>query len=197
MIDYAVARLCAEDLLPSAIFRRISDHATFLGHVAGYTVMDDADLLRVTEVCLRNLDRLDSDGLTPDARLRLVLVPELWERLRPGSRAVLRRISSSLAEYHWDDRSSFFSRLLSLEQRSRLREASDCLRDDVERTAIVDATALVEQVRFALAGSRAADRWSPADCVYEPGFTYRLVPAIAWRVLMRGRACTDVEGGSR
>ena len=44
---------------------------------------------------------------------------------------------------------------------------------------------LVAQVRFAIAGSRAADHWTPDACVYGPAFTYRLVPVIACRALDR------------
>jgi hypothetical protein len=192
-VDVAVAQLCAEDLVPPTVLRRVADRARFLDEVARYAAMEDDELHRATEVCLRNLERLDSEveyELGPDARLRHVLVPELWERVRPGSRDALRRISTTLAEYDPDtDRPSFWrrSRLWSAEREVRLRSAAARLRDDVACTARVDAGALVEQARFAIAGSRAADRWPPDRPVYEPGFTYRLVPAVAWRVLVRAR----------
>ena len=98
----------------------------------------------------------------------------------------VRRISSTLAEYDPDPaRPSIFVRRLAPETYARLREDADALRQYVARTTPLDDKSLVEQVRFAIAGSRATDRWSPADFVYEPGFVYRLVPAIAWRVLVR------------
>lgn len=179
------------DLLSSTILRRVADRAHFADGVARYVAMDDGDLLRATEVCLRNLGRLDLDdeyGLVPDARLRHVLVPELWERIRAGTRDVLRRISTTLAEYDPDpDRPSFWrrSKFWSEERQTRLREAATRLRDEVARAASLDAQALVEQVRFAIAGSRAADDRSPDDYVYEPGFTYRLVPVVAQRAYVR------------
>ena len=173
-------------VIPPAILRRVADRSAFLNEVARYITMSDDDLLRATEVCLRNLERLDDLAASPDGALQIVLVPELWEHLRSGTRDTLRRISSTLAEYNPDStRPSIFERRLSSETRTRLREGADALRQSIARTARLDVGALVEQVRFAIAGSRATDRWSPADFVYEPGFVYRLVPAIAWRVLVR------------
>jgi len=172
-------------LIPPAVLRRVPDRTAFLNETAHYIAMGDDALLRATQVCLRNLERLD-DLTGPDAALQLVLVPELWERLRSGTRDALRRISSTLAEYDPDPaRPSIFVRRLAPETYARLREDADALRQYVARTTPLDDKSLVEQVRFAIAGSRATDRWSPADFVYEPGFVYRLVPAIAWRVLVR------------
>ena len=92
-------------LVPSAVLRRVADRPTFLDDVARYVAMSDDDLFRATEVCLRNLDRLGDlavAGPDPDNDLRIVLVPEFWERIRPGTRDGLRRISSTLAEYRPD-----------------------------------------------------------------------------------------------
>lgn len=147
--------------------------------------MDDDELLRATEVCLRNLN-LDALVIGPDSDLQLVLVPELWERLRSGTRGALRRIGSTLAEYD-PTRPSIFAKHLSSETRVRLHEGAVSLRQRVAHAALLDVSALVEQVRFAIAGSRAADHYSPAAFVYEPGFVYRLVPAITGRVLVRNR----------
>jgi hypothetical protein len=177
-------------MIPPTVLRRVADRSAFLNGVAHYIAMSDDDLLRATEVCLRNLERFDTvdDLVGPDGALQLVLVPELWERLRSGTRDMLRRISSTLAEYNADPtRASIFARRLSPETLTRLCEDANALRQRVERTACLDDGSLVEQVRFAIAGSRATDRWSPTDFVYEPGFVYRLVPAIAWRVLIRNR----------
>lgn len=170
--------------VPATILQRVVNRSAFLIDIQRYVAMADDDLFRVTEICLRNLERLDTPTAGPDSDLRLVLVPELWERIRPGTRDALRRISSTLAEYRPDpEHPSIFARLLSPETMEHLREDADALRSRVERAAHLDAGALIEQVRFAIAGSRAADRWSPDACVYEPGFVYRLVPAVGWRAL--------------
>lgn len=180
-------RTCApnrvEHLVPRTILRRVTDHTAFLGDLTRYTEMSDGELLHATEVCLRNLEHVDDPGVGPDGHLRLVLVPELWERLRAGSRDKLRRISSTLAEYD-PTRPLTLARFLSSETRARLRDDANALRQRVAFAGRLDVGALVEQVRFAIAGSRVADRWAPTDFVYEPGFVYRLVPAIAWRALV-------------
>jgi hypothetical protein len=174
---------------------RVIDLSVFLDNIARYVAMTDEDLHRATKTCLRNLEHLDrEDDLGPDARLRHVLVPELWERLRSGSRDDLRRILTTLAEYDPDPaRPSLWerSRRWSAERGACLRAAAARLRDDVARTAGIDTGALVEQTRFAVAGSRAAEKWPPCYPVYEPGFTYRLVPAIAQRVLIRASSNKD------
>jgi len=174
------------DYVPTTVLRRVTDRPTFLDDIARYVAMDDSDLLRATEVCLKNLGRLDDDAPGPDSDLQLILIPEIWERIRPGTRDDLRRISSTLAEY-WPDpeRPSILARLLGPEAITRLRERAYTLRRSIAHVSSLDVGALVEQVRFAIAGSRVADRWSPADCVYEPGFVYRLAPVIAWRGLTR------------
>lgn len=180
-----------ETLVPPPLLQRVIDLPHFLSALSRYVEMHDDDLYRATEVCLRNLDRLVNEGPRPDAELRLVLVPELWERLRPGTRDTLRRITSSLAEHQEDAEPSIFWRRIIPEARTRLRGAAADLRQRITAAAELDAQALVEQTRFAIAGSRAADKWPPDYPVYEPGFTYRLVPAIAHRVLaQKSRART-------
>lgn len=174
----------AETLVPPSILQRVIDRPYFVEALARYTEMHDDDLYRATEVCLRNLDRLVNEGPGPDAELRLVLVPELWERLRPGTRDTLRRITTSLAE-HQEDAPSIFWPRITPETRARLRGAAADLRQRITAAAELDAPALVEKTRFAMAGSRAANTWPPDYPVYEPGFTYRLVPAIAHRVLVQ------------
>jgi hypothetical protein len=161
------------------------DRLEFLEGVAHYAAMNDDDLLRATEGCLRNLARLD-DLAGSDSDLQLILVPEIWERLRPGTRDMLRRISSTLAEYNPDpSQPTIFARMLLPNTRERLREDAEDLRQRIKLAVRLDVRALVEQVRFGIAGSRAADRWSPAAYVYEPAFVYRLVPAIACRAFSR------------
>jgi hypothetical protein len=143
---------------------------------------------------MNNLERVDDSVTSPDRDIQLIIVPELWERIRTGTRDKLRRISSTLAEYDPDPTPpSIFSRLLSQEALKRLREGSNDLRQRLKHAAQLDVPSLVEQVRFMIAeqvrfmiaGSHAADRWEPDAHVYETVFVYRLVPAIAWRALVR------------
>jgi hypothetical protein len=145
--------------------------------------MEDDDLLYATEVCLKNLERVDHSVTSPDRDLQLIIVPELWERIRTGTRDKLRRTLAkcTLAEYDPDPAPpSIFRRLLS-----RVREGSNDLRQRLKHAAQLDVPSLVEQARFMIAGSHAADRWGPDAYVYETVFVYRLVPAIAWRALVR------------
>lgn len=187
MNPYAMfARLTAADMVVPSVARRVADRHRFVSGIARYVQMGDNDLYRATEVCLRNLERLDDEGEHPDSDLRLVLVPELWERIRSGSRDPLRRISSSLAEYRGDG-PRLFPSMLSDQDLARLRASADGLRRRVSAVADLDAAGLVERVRFAIARSRVAERWPPDYPVYEPGFTYQLVPAVAWRMLSADR----------
>jgi hypothetical protein len=174
------------DLVPSTVLRRVTDRLMFLSNLAHYVAMDDDDLLRATKVFLKNLERIDDDSDDPDNDLQLILIPEIWERIRPGTRDDLRRISSTLAEYRPDpEHPSIFARLLGPETMANLRESADKLRRRIANASHADVGTLVEQVRFAIAGSRVAARWAPTDCVYAPGFVYRLVPVVACRGLER------------
>lgn len=175
-------------VVPPGVMMRTVDRRRLIEKIAVNVALGDEDLLRGTQVCLRNLWRFSNEintepeFLGPDDLLRVVLVPELWERIRRGTRDELRRISTTLAEYRPDpERPSVFSRMLGAERTSRLRREADEMRALVERTSRLDTSEVVEQTRFAVAGSRAADRWSPETCVYDTGFTYQLVPAIAIR----------------
>ena len=179
------ARPHAEALLPAAIRRRITDRPLFSYAVARYTAMSLPDLLQQTSACLRNLGRLDDLRASADADLRCVLVPELWARLIPGTRTDLRWITTRLAE-HRSDGTNFFR--LSEATRAVIRASAEDLRHRVAAAADLDTEALVEQTRFAIAGSRAKDAWAPDDSVYEPGFAYRLVPVVACRVLALARS---------
>jgi hypothetical protein len=177
----------ATGLLPPAIRQRVrgaEDLASFVENVSRYLAMANADLLHATEVYLRNLERLDDGIATPDGELRIVLVPELWERLQIGTRDELRRITSTLAEYN---PSPFWrrSRIWSAAREAEMCLAAHRLRQRIAQAESADTSALIEQVRFAIAGSHADTDWGPTACVYEPGFTYRLVPAIAFRVRTR------------
>jgi hypothetical protein len=182
-----------ERVIPPAVMKRVTDRPRFLSEIARYNAMNDDQLLQATVVCLRNLESLYdvAAAATSDGNLQLVLVPELWERLRAGTRDGLRQITSTLAEYNPNPaHPSILAPLLSAETLERLREGADVLRQRLASTALLDNAGLVEQVRFAIAGSRAADRWSPTAFVYEAGFVYRLVPAITWRLLVRHQKVT-------
>lgn len=174
----------ASGLLPPTIISKITDRPRFMRELIRYTAMENDDLLRATEVCLRNLGLIDDQVDSSDRNLQLILVPELWERIQPGTRDKLRWISSTLAEYNPDpSHPSSFRSILSPEELKKLRDGSDDLRQRIKHVANLDVSSLIEQVRFAIAGSRAADRWTPDACVYEPGFVYRMVPAVAWRAM--------------
>ena len=83
-----MTRTRALDLMPATITARIagsSDRESFEVDVARYVVMSDRGLFAATETCLRNLPRLLDESTGGDARLQVVLVPELWERLVPGT----------------------------------------------------------------------------------------------------------------
>lgn len=182
----STTQLRAEDLVPPTVLRRVVDRSHFATELTRYAAMSDGELYHVTEVCLRNLGPLDDESAGPDADLRIILVPELWERLRPGSRDSLRRITLTLAEYQADS-PSIFARMLSPGSLTRLRASADDLRRRVATATVLSAGALVEQTRFAVAGSHMAATWPPDYSVYESGFTYRLVPVVAWRVLVQER----------
>jgi hypothetical protein len=197
IVQNSHALLSPDSLVPQHILNKILDRASFERNLSRYAAMKDADLLYATEVCLKNLERVDDLAPSPDADLRHVLVPELWERIRPGTRDKLRCISTSLAEYRQDPtRPSFFRHLISPKEYAQLQERADDLRQCLKRTLQLDVPSLVAQVRFAIAGSRAADHWTPDACVYGPAFTYRLVPVIACRALDRiSKTPTHVSPG--
>lgn len=188
--------MSASSLIPQALLNKILDHESYERGVERYTSMKDDDLLHATEVCLKNLWRLD-DSPSLDGDLRHILVPELWERIRPGTRDPLRRISTTLAEYYQDPtKPSFFNRMLSPESYAELQERADDLRQRIKHATHLDVLTLVEQVRFAIAGSCAADHWTPDACEYEPGFTYRLVPVITSRALDRSNNADVLPGAA-
>lgn len=183
-------------VIPSTILRRVADRPAFLNDIARCNALPEDALFHETARYLHNLERLEDRAVPgPDGALRLLLVPEIWERLRPGTRDGLRRISSTLAEYKPDPkRPTIFTRLLSPESRARLCEGAEALRGRIAHTARLETPFLIEQVRFAIAGSRASASWSPGAFVYEPAFTYRLVPSLAWRLLVRCRSEVPVAG---
>lgn len=178
------------DFLPLEARARLTESAEgferYTRDVARYRAMSDAGLLNATEVCLRNLERVDDATAGGDVDLRVLLVPELWERIRPGVRTSLRRITSTIAEYY--GASSFWRRIARAETLARLVQAAERTRADAAALAEASAGDLVERVRFAVAGADSARRFGPGDCVYEPGFAYRLVPVLAMRVADRAAA---------
>ena len=177
------------NLVPESILARADSRSSFACDIDHYSSMPLADLHRATETCLKNVSRLDDeDGIrkgkqcSPDSDLRLVIVPELWERLRAGSRVPLRRISSTLAEYD-PDKPSVFRKLLSPEAISELRQGSITLRARVEFAKTLSVGAITEWTRFSILGVRIGNRWPSDYPVYDTAFAYRLAPAIAWRAL--------------
>jgi hypothetical protein len=183
------------DLLPLATRARLTASAEgyerYARDVARYRALADDELLRVTKVCLKNLERVDDANVGGDPDLRVLLVPELWERIRPGTRTQLRQITSSIVEYRGAAEPSFWRRICRPETLAQLAQAAERTRAEVETLAQLSAGDLVERVRFAIAGADSARRFEPGDCVYEPGFAYRLVPVLAVRVA--DRAATDVR----
>ena len=178
-------------ILPREIAARMSDRGRFEREIERYRVKSDADLIRSTETCLRNLGQLDDEdgGDGPDRsdfELRVLLAPELCERISPGFRDPLRRIRCTLAEYDPDpDKPSIFRRMLSAASLRELRDQSKALRQDVASISALEVCELVDRMRFVLRGSRASERWPPDACVYEPAFAYLVVPSLAVRALAR------------
>jgi hypothetical protein len=154
----------ATELLPPAIRQRIKgaeNLTSFVENVSRYHAMPDADLLHATVACLLNLERLDDSVPSPDVELRTVLVPELWERLQGGTRDRLLRLTSTLAEYN---PSSLWrrSRFWSAAQEAATCLAARRLRQRISQAESADTAILIEQVRFAIAGSHADANWGRA-----------------------------------
>lgn len=181
----------AMSILPREIAARMRDRDRFEREIERYRIKSDEDLIRSVEICLRNLDCLNDedggDGVDrPDFELRALLAPELCERILPGCRDRLRRIRCTLAEYDPDPATpSAFRRMLSSAQLARLRERADALRRDVAVVSALEVDDLADRTRFALRGSRAAERHLPDAPVYEPAFAYLAVPSLVVRALAR------------
>lgn len=170
------------DLIPTSVLKRIENHGSWDYDLERNIEMSLDDLYKSTETCLKNLGRINDSAASADSDLRLVIVPELWERLRPGSRKALRRISSTLAEYiHNSGRSLIMA--LSPDSRYALQEGSRLLRQRIEFAENLDTKALLEWTRFSISGAKINKSYPPEYPVYEPAFAYRLVPVLAWRVL--------------
>ncbi len=179
-------------LLPPEIAEKIRSanagaRRSHLEHARQFREMSDDDLLETTKRMMRNLDQADEG---PDRVLRSVLVPECWERIRPGTRDGLRSIITTLAEWSEETKSN-----LTLAIRSRLgpdgvariRGESERLRKDIEEARLVEPLVLVEKMISLIGASRAYEGEGrlPTDPVYEPAFAYCLVPEIARRMLER------------
>jgi hypothetical protein len=181
----------AMSILPREIAARMRDRDRFEREIERYRVKSDEDLIRSAETCLRNLGRLDDEDGAPGADrsdfvLRALVAPELCERISPGCRDRLRQIRCNLAEYDPDpDVPSALRRMLSLDILARLRERSVGLRRDVAAASALELPDLVDMARLAIRGSRAAERNSPDDPVYEPAFAYLVVPSLVVRALAR------------
>ncbi len=179
-------------ILPAKVVAEIymggSRAEDFARQVSRYRLMTDEDLVKMTELYLRNMGRVDSRAeVGPDFDLQVVLVPELCERIVAGSRDRVRRISTSSAEYD-DSRPSIFRRMLSEESIRELAASARSLRADIAAVSALPIEALVERARFAIHGSRSSDRFGPCAAVYEPAFVYRLAPVLAVRAADRANS---------
>lgn len=181
-------------MLPGRAVSGMVDVDRFMERVEEYLGRTDDELVHLADVCLRNLDRLEhvhtrlvSDYA--DLYLRAVVAPELCERLAPGCRTRLRRVTTSVAE--WSVESSKFWRLTPRDCALREHRTDDAVAA-IARLSSLGVESLVEQARFAISGSRVLDRWA-ADCpVYDAGFTYSVVPVLSFRVLERSRGAARV-----
>jgi hypothetical protein len=106
----------------------------------------------------------------------------------------MRQIRCSLAEYN-PDAPSVFRRMLSGSALARLRERAQAVRRDVAIVSALELCDLVDRARFALRGSRAAERNSPDAPVYETGFAYLVVPSLIVRALARDGIGASVTPG--
>lgn len=198
-------------VLPARVSEAIlgSDHArSYFADVRRLLAMDDADLVHCAQVCLSNVERTldeDEDAAPADFELRALLAPELCERIVPGGRMRLRRITTSCAEWICDPlRPSFFSRFRGFRGRgdpwgtavrsAALREEHDrrvdaaCLRARIAMLSAVSIDDLLDRTRAAIGASRVMERWQPYAFVYDPGLTYRVIPVLARRAWARRSA---------
>jgi hypothetical protein len=179
----------ALSLIPEAIIRRAKERDRWEASVLAYVALPADSLVEQIRYCLCNVVRLESEDVDlSDVELQLVLLPELCERLVPGSRDRIRRTSSTLAEYHYDPTKTSIFKRLRPQAFVKLGQDADRLRARIAETAKLDTTAIVEKTRFAIAGHQAARRWKPDDFVYDPALVYRFAPALAWRALQEKRS---------
>src|ERR1700750_1164824 len=100
-------------ILPVAVQEMVKNDESFFKDLARHESLSDVELVLCVQSCLRNMERVADDTSSVDAALRLLLVPEMCERLMPGARSELRRISSSIAEYDPDPKKpSIFHRIV-------------------------------------------------------------------------------------
>ena len=180
--------------------------STYFADVRRLSSMDDAALVHCVEVCLSNAERMDDEEAMPDDfDLRALLAPELCERIVPGARTRLRRITTSRAEWVADPiRTFFFPRFRGFRGRSGpwgtrarsevLREEhadridAACMRARIAMLSAVPIEDLLDRTREAIGASRVMERWDPDAFVYDPGLTYRVIPVLARRAWARRSA---------
>src|SRR4029079_467747 len=172
-------------MLPSAKRQR-ADPTRLLNDLTRLVCMSDADLFVTTENCLKNVTRL-VDTVSAEAQLQIVLIPELWERLLPHTGARLRKINTHLADWYGTPKDSFWRRMKSwTEEKDRLRVAeAEALRERIAAAREATPQMLLEQVRFAIAGARVAERFDIDAPVYDTALIYRVVPVLTQRVRAR------------
>lgn len=185
--------------LPAAIQGRVRNNLIFCKNLLRYQEFSDQDLVRSARTCLSNLERFDEEHSPADTLLRHVLVPEICTRITPDVRDALRRVSTSLAEHDPDPRHpSIFDRFLRARcpwgtqaradyetGRNRRLRAATSLRASITFHAALGVPELVERTGATITRSNVVRPWDPSDCVYEPGFTYRVVPALLQRLVER------------
>jgi len=176
--------LSAISLVSETVLRRMHARDRWEACVLEYAALPADRLVEQLRYCLRHVERLASEDVElPDAELQLILLPELCERLVPGTRDTVRRASSNLAEYHYDPNKPSIFRRLRPQAHEKIGYDADRLRARIAEAAKLDTRAIVEHLRFVIAGHWAAKRWKPDDFVYDPALVYRFAPAVAWRAL--------------
>lgn len=182
--------------------RGVADVNMFARELLKYEAMSDAEIVRCAEVCLRNVEpRRDLAAISlrfdAESDLRTFLVPEICERIQPGTRTALRRITTSIAEHDPDPaRPSIFVRIWQMRSPSgtaararqervyeQARREAAAARSRIALLSQVDRIDLAWRVEEAIGASDVGERWQPTEFVYDPALTYRLVPALVERMM--------------
>lgn len=166
----------------------------------------DDGLVETAQICLRNLSSIGRYAVGDD--LRAAIVPEICERIVPGSRTPVRRITTCIAER--DDGPRFDSRLLEAQGFSAFwrrhycppgtaararhdaqtlgfaREATG-MRARIVLLAEISVNELIDRAKEAIGQSSVHVRWSPTTFVYEPALTYRVIPVLGHRAMLRAQ----------
>jgi hypothetical protein len=190
-----------------------SNRAYFVRELQDREALSDAELVRSAEVCLRNVGRLAVWGEETEVEadlLRGFLIPEICNRIQPGSRTSLRRITTSHAEYDPDPGRPSLLRWFSQRhapwgtaERSRWQALDDeqrrcggAARARIAMLAEESAAQIADRVVEAIERSPIRSHWSPTTCVYEPGLTYRVLPVLVDRMMRAAPGVRPIVGGT-